>query len=276
VKYYTKQLEIMYYESEGKIELTREVCYELLEIVTQNKSVYRKQRLAIVYDYLSNCDMRLGNYKQAINHAQVAQKYFLKNTANYYTAVDHEFLANFYESDLERSKVLCSLLLRSTKKEMGDFKYAKLLFYQANVFFMQKKYKEALKLLNYKLKLSKDKQGWDVSIRILKIQTLIELGRTDEASAHVISLIKHTERAFADQELKPREKVIIRTLRMLQNAGFISAKIKPKLEQFASQLVYSKNFKWEALSPELIPFEKWLSVFYKLKVKQLESVLEDK
>ncbi len=268
VAYYTKQLEIMYFESMGKVDSTREVCQELLKIISGNKSVFRKTRVAIVYDYLASCDIRLDDFEEAISHAILAQKNFIKNTVNYYAAIEHEFYARFYQSDMPNSQRLNQILLRSVKKETGDFRFAKYLFYQANVLFVLGKHKEAHRLLNFKLQLSKDKQGWDLNIRILKIQTLIEMNRLDEASSQVASLIKHAERSFVAEELKPREKLIIRTLRMLDHEGFSGSRILSKIVQFSQLLSGNKNYNWEPLSSELIPFEQWLSAHYKTGLKK--------
>ncbi|HXC04157.1 MAG TPA: hypothetical protein VNZ86_05350, partial [Bacteroidia bacterium] len=143
-----------------------------------------------------------------------------------------------------------------------DFLFAKYLFYQSNVLYMQHKFKETLRLLNYKLQLSKDKQGWDVSIRILKIQTLIELGRLDEASTQVGSLLKHADRSFSGTELNPREKLIIRILRMLNREGFSESRIRVKIRKTTQMLRDNPAYMWEPLSSELIPFEKWLESHY--------------
>jgi tetratricopeptide (TPR) repeat protein len=264
VSYYTKQLESMYHESMNEVEVTRDVCLALLRIVTSNKSVYRKQRVAIVYDHLASCEIRLGNFDLAVQHAIAAQKNFIRYSANYYTSLEYEFLARFYDQDTERSKILSSSLLKSAKNEMGDFRYAKYLFYQANVLYVQKKYKDANRLLNYKLQLSKDKQGWELSIRILKIQILVDLDRIDEASSQISSLLKHTERSFSKTELKPREKLIIKILRMLDREGFSSSRILSKINGFYENLLDYNSFPWEPISSELVPFEKWLSQRYKL------------
>jgi hypothetical protein len=273
VAYYTKQLEMMYFESEGNVDATREVCQDLLKIVSENKSVFRKTRVAIVYDYMASCDIRLDDFEEAVSHAILAQKHFIKNTANYYTAIEHEFYARFYQSDLTNSQKLNQLLLRSVKKETGDFRFAKYLFYQANVLFALAKHKEAHRLLNFKLQLSKDKQGWDLSIRILKIQTLVEMGRLDEASAQVTSLIKHAERSFVAEELKPREKLIIRTLRMLDHEGFSGTRVLAKIDRFFQLFSTSKNYLWEPLSSELIPFEKWLAVRYRSGSRKTHTLI---
>jgi hypothetical protein len=264
VTYYSKQLEAMYYDSLHKISYSRQAAMEMLYIIKNNKSVFRKQRLAIAYIYLSNCDIRAGEYENAIQNASSARKYCLKNSVNYYGSVDYEFLARFYLSDLTGSQRLSHELLRSVKKEVGDFFFAKYLFYQASVYFALGRYKDTLRQLNFKMQLSKDKQGWDMSIRILKIQTTVEMSNLDDASAQVAALIKHAERAFLNGTLKPREKLILRTLRMLEHDGFSGLRIRQKLFKSYELLRNNVNYCWEPLSSELIPFESWLASHYNL------------
>jgi tetratricopeptide (TPR) repeat protein len=273
VAYYAKHLEIMYYESGNNIETTREVSLEMLRIIKENKSVHRRLRVANIYCKLASCDIRLENYDQAVENALEARKYFIKNTSNFYTAIDFEFLAHFYQHNFDKSKALCLLLLKSTQKEMGDFRYAKYLFYQANVYFMQAKFKEALAVLNFKLELSKDRQGWDLSIRLLKIQALIELDRTDEASTHADSLLKQAGRARVQENLTARSKLIVRILRMLNHEGFSGSRVRAKLEQYYKMLAFNATYSWEPLSSELIPFDRWLATHYRINRKRPPQTL---
>ncbi|MFI5148670.1 MAG: hypothetical protein ACHQRM_02990 [Bacteroidia bacterium] len=264
VFYYTKQLEIMLHDSENDLDAARLASIEMIHIINENKSVYRKQRLAVAYDHLASCEIRSGNYESAVSFALDSRKYCKRNTVNYYAAIEYEFLARFYQDDVIGSHKLSQELLRSVKKEMGDFLFAKYLFYQSNVLYLQNKFRESLRLLNYKLQLSKDKQGWDISIRILKILMLIELGRLDEASTQVGSLLKHADRSFTGSELNPRERLIIRILRMLNREGFSASRIRVKIKKAVAMLQDSPVLAWEPLSSELIPFEKWLESHYSL------------
>jgi tetratricopeptide (TPR) repeat protein len=271
LRYYAKQLEMIYYDAGDEIQKAQQAVMEMLQILKANKSVFKKIRLATAYLFLANCDIRTGDYEKAVDHAVAAKKHFIRNSINYYASLEYEFVARFYQMDLVNSQRLSQELLRSVrqeqdaKQEIGDFLFARYLMYKAYVLFAQKKFKETLSLLNFKLSLTKDKQGWDLSIRILKIQALLELGRTDEAANQVVNLLKHTERSFSKDELKPRENLIIKSLRMLNHEGFSSARVKPKLEKIFTLFKEQKNCAWQSLSPELIPFEKWMASHYKIR-----------
>jgi tetratricopeptide (TPR) repeat protein len=271
VSYYTKLLEVMYYTNDEETAMVRKTSLEVLDICRKNKSVFRRQRLAMAYLYLVQCDIDAGEYAKAVEYAISAKKYSLKNAGNYNASIDFEFHARFYQSDLQNSQRLSQELLRSVKPDPSDFLFAKYLYYQACVYYAQKKYKEALRVLNLKLKISKDRQGWDMSIRILKIQAFVELGRLDEASAHVAALLKHAERSFVDEELKPRERLILRTFRMLEHEGFSGSRVKAKIEKSYNLLCNHKQYRWKPLSSELIPIEKWIASRYKPAKQQLKA-----
>jgi tetratricopeptide (TPR) repeat protein len=264
IVYYIKHLEIMYYEAGKNFVVTREVCLELINIVKKNKSIYSKQRLAVVYGSIAVCDIKLGDYDLAVENALSAQRFSLRNTENYFAALEYEFVARFYQREIEKCKLVCAQLVKSAKKEMGEFRYAKYLFFQANVFYLQGRYKEGLALLNFKLELSKDKLGWDLSIRILRIQLLLEMGRMDEATTQFESLSKHASRSTSEEELKPRDKLILRILRMLNHEGYSGTRIRYKIEQNYKMLTEDKSCSWEPISSEMIPFDQWLATHYKI------------
>jgi len=264
ITYYIKHLEILYYEAGKNFITTREVCLELAELVKEKKSIYSKQRLAVVYGSISACDLRLGDYEQAIENAHLAQKYCIPNTENYYATMEYEFIARFYQRETDKCKAVCAQLVRSTKKEIGDFRYAKYLYFQANVFYLLGRYKEALSLLNFKMELSRDKLGWDISIRILRIQLMLELDRMDEASTQFDSLSKHANRSSTEEGLRPRDKLILRILRMLNHEGYSGTRIRHKITLNYNLLVHDKLYAWEPLSSEMIPFDNWLAERYNL------------
>src|ERR1051326_34304 len=81
IKYYLNFLELDYADknySKGK-----KICIELFDLIKNNKSVYRKNRMGVIYDNLSRCDYYLKNYKDAIQYAQQARKMIVSNSREY-------------------------------------------------------------------------------------------------------------------------------------------------------------------------------------------------
>jgi tetratricopeptide (TPR) repeat protein len=78
VLYYLKNLEMAYYQMLEDYRQARSVCLELLNIVRNNKSVYRKQRIGVVYINLSQCEYYMGEFNNAVQCAREAQDLFPK------------------------------------------------------------------------------------------------------------------------------------------------------------------------------------------------------
>jgi tetratricopeptide (TPR) repeat protein len=273
VAYYIQLLEIRYCMSSDNIAAVKELCNELLEIIRSNRSVYSSQHLADAYMYMGTCHIRLGEYDRAAEDVQCAQKLSARNSENYLAALELEFFARFYQKDIEKSKTVCLKLIKSIKPEPGNFRYSKYLFFQANICFLQGRFSEAQALLNIKFVLPRDKSGWDISVRLMRILLFLEMEKVDEAGMHFISLSRHVSRSSQGNEVDSRTKLILRILRMLYQEGFSVSGILPKLNHLREMLSSQSTCLWEPLSSELIPFERWLKRHYKLNGKTSRAEL---
>jgi tetratricopeptide (TPR) repeat protein len=271
VLFYLKHLEIMYYTGAGNPEVTHDVAIELLEIIKTSKAVHNKSRVGSVYGVLAACHMRMARYAKAIACAKASQRCFIKNSANYFNAMEYEFLANLYLGKTKRSKTICQKMLRSEKKETGDFRSSKYLYYLANICFLQKDFKQCLCILSQKLDLSKDKQGWDIQLRILLIMAMLELGHSDEAENQVFKLEKQAKQL--GDSITLRQKMIVGTLCQLCKAGFSYSQAKSKMLHNLSHLVDFKEYAWDPVGAEQVRFELWLAEKYPAVEKRKKVAL---
>lgn len=262
INYYLKIFEMDYYQLNENHLKARSTCLELLTIVRNNKSVYRKQRVGVVYDHLSRCEYYLGNYKQAAEWAREAQKHFNLGSDNYCVALEQEFYALFAQSHYEPTiEVANKMLNGATQKELGNFRYSKYNVLLANAFFRLGKYNAALNILSHEHEISKDKAGWETGLRILKIMTLIELNKSDEASLAVLNLkqfFKYID-AKDKSQIRPRDKKILNLLLIAERNGFLFSGIPvSQVEKYLSPLHSNDaDYRWEPFTHELIPFHEW-------------------
>jgi hypothetical protein len=272
VGYYLKLLEMAYFENAENYFFAKRSCLELLDIVKNNKSVYRKARLSLVYMNLCHYNIFLHRYKEAIKEVRMAQSLIVSANAYYLTSKEWEFNALFHENHMEEAGLLITSLIKKTSEvsENDDFRLAKYNFYKAAVLFKQGNYKPVLRELNMHLEISKDKEGWGTAIRVLTIMTLIEMDRLDEVSSRLDSLRKHMERNTEKGNTRAREKIIFRILQTLETSGFILKNAEEKKITGYIKLLNSndKIYKWKPLSSELIPFHKWFTDKFALKKKK--------
>ena len=138
-----------------------------------------------------------------------------------------------------------------------DFRIAKLYFYQACIHFKKCKYKECLQIINKAIPLNKDKTGYDIAIRVLRIQCLVELDRFDEATMQIENLRRHVSRNHKKTYTSDRDKLITRTLVLMQKRGFSGKPGKAETELASKLALPSGKYNWKPITPELIRFHEW-------------------
>lgn len=277
VGFYLKFLEQSYFENSKDYNAARDACVEQLAIVNNNVSVYRKRRVGIIYDNIAQYDILIGDYEKAINNTVAAQKHFIKKSVNFYVSKEIEFQALFHSEKYQRAKTASAILINTVASLPGDFRYAKFRFFRANVLFMLMEIKEALKLLSEKQELSKDKAGWDIAIRILTILCHIELENFDLASQLIDGLRKHIDRQGKVAEIRERDKLIARALQLISKRGFAQGQVSEKeLELLRLLASNDKRYKWEALTPEIIPFHQWAIKKYRIALSSAPAPAKEK
>lgn len=261
IKYQLKFLELGYYQLCENHPKARSICLELLDVVRNNKSVYRRQRIGVVYDNLSRCEYYLGHYKQAAEWAREAQKHFNAGSENFCIALEQEFYALFAMERYEEAEAIANKMLSSaTRKELGGFRYAKYNVLLANALFKLRRFNEALHILSQEMEISKDKAGWETGARTLKIMTLIEMLKLDEASLAVLSLKQFFKRADKKTPISLRDKKILNLLLVAERAGFMFSTLNGNTDKYFDALTSSEeNLRWEPFTHELIPFHQWFA-----------------
>jgi tetratricopeptide (TPR) repeat protein len=271
VGYYLKLLQLAYLHNDEDMVKARKVSQELLDIVLENKAVYRKQRVGSAYGNLGQCDIYLGDYQSAVKHAAAFEEHMPVSGVNYAVAKEQKFHALFYSGKLIEAEREVDILLNVTPAKQGDFRVAKFRFYHGCVLFRKGNYKAALKELLQNAELSKDKIGWEIAMRVMIIMTMIELDSLDEAEKQVDSLRKHMDRHDKKSDVQLRDRAILKLFQKLLKRGFNFGK-PDKEEHKLLQLLASskKRYKWEPFSPELIPFHQWYMKKHDLSPADLE------
>jgi len=238
VNYHLKFLEIEYYQMQNNYSKGRSVCLEWLDVVRKNKSVYRRQRVGVVYDNLSRCEFYMGHYRQAREWAREAQKHFNAGSENYCIALEQEFYALFAMEQYGEAITIAEKMISSaTRKELGEFRDAKYHYLLANALFKKERFREALNLLSTERSLSQDKAGWETGARTLKIMTLIEMNLWDEASLAVHSLkqfFHYTEKNGTP--VSPRDKKILNLLLIAERKGFMFTLLNGSADKYMNAL----------------------------------------
>jgi hypothetical protein len=215
---------------------------------------------------LCTCELFLGNYRQAIVHIEKSLSLlWANNKMNYYISLDSLFYAVFHNKEFDRAEKVIVQFFSDENPIRNELRVTKYFHFQACVHFEKKKYKQALEIINKPLPLNKDKTGYDIAIRILRIQCFLELNRDDEASTQIENLRKHVNRNQEKTYTSERDKLIIRVLILMQKRGFTGKQNKTESELIKKLSASAGQNKWTPLGPELIPFHEWQMEFEKIR-----------
>ncbi|HEY6160839.1 MAG TPA: hypothetical protein VI112_06435 [Bacteroidia bacterium] len=270
VGYYLKVIEIRYFNLMEDYLAARNSSIDLLEIIRNNPSVYRRQRVGIAFGNIAECDVFLADYERAVSNLAASQKIFPLKSPNFLFSKELELKAWFYWGKYNEAEKALKVLRENTNMSIGDFRISKYSFYHACILFKQQKYKEALKEVSQHLELSKDKAGWDIALRVLAILCNIELQRLDEAAMQEESLRKHIDRLKKEkQEISQRDILTGRVLHELAKKGFMFSSLPAKtIEKLELLSGTDKKYRWQPLIPEMVPFHNWVAEKAKLGLQK--------
>ncbi|MFN8715094.1 MAG: tetratricopeptide repeat protein [Bacteroidota bacterium] len=259
VGYYLRLFEIAYYQSVFDYEKAKNAGIAMLSLIENNISVYRKSRMGFAWGNISECDIYLGNYPDALISARKSLEFIAPYSADYYVNKQLELDIQLLNGDLENAQQILQELLKTNRLKQGDFRIAKFAYYEACVHFRLGHFKECSRQLSLKYELSKDKLGWEIAIRILRIMTMIELNRHDEAQPMVGNLQKHIERNARKADVNERDRLVLKLFRELDKGGFRFDSLSKATRDILAKLSETdKPWSWKPLSPELIPVHTWL------------------
>lgn len=259
VGYYLRLFELAYYQNIQDYKKAKSAGLEMLELIHNNISVYRKSRMGYAWGNIAECDTYLGNYSQALVSARKSFEFIQPYSSDYFVNKQLEFEIQVLNGELENAQLTLQELQKTNRLKQGDFRIAKFAYYEACVHFRLGHFKECSRQLSLKYELSKDKLGWEIAIRILRIMTMIELNRHDEAQPMVGNLQKHIERNARKADVNERDRLVLKLFRELDKGGFRFDSLSKATRDILAKLSETdKPWSWKPLSPELIPVHTWL------------------
>ena len=146
-------------------------------------------------------------------------------------------------------------------------------FLFASVLVLKKQHSDAHKVLQDTKEIEKDKEGWNLGIRILSIINQLESHKLDIVDLNIESLRKHIERTIKMKAIRKRDVIILKLLAKLSRQGFnFKAVWKKNLKYFDLLASNDPEYRWEMKSPEMIIFHRWFES--KVKGKDYDYVLK--
>lgn len=237
-----------------------EYCNYLVDLVKNNPSINLKIRLGTVYLNYSQNELFNYEFDSALLNAQEGKKCFNEGTYNYNNSLELEFYANFYSGNIKNATTTIETLIQNTKTDKSEFATAKRNYLLACTYFAQKQFIKANRTLQFTSSAEKDKEGWNIGMRIFNIMNTIENAQFDQADLLIMNLRQFIKEALKLKFVPERDKIILEILLELRKQGYDFEKIfKTKHQQLEQLANVRGNHSWQIQSPELIVFHRWVA-----------------
>jgi len=234
-------------------------CLNLLKLQQESPAIKSEMYLAITYKLLAKFSMFIYNFDDALVSILKAQNLDKKTKHNFELSKLTEFFANFYKGAYYEARFIVTELSESSDNEDNNFTHSKYAYYTACCYFLKGKYSDVYKNLAETKEIEKDKEGWNIAVRILGIMNQIENEDFDLADSRIESMRKHIERTMKEKDIRPRFVIILRILRDLMNNAFDFKQIWETRQNYFTLLSNDADemHRWRILSPELVRFDVW-------------------
>lgn len=259
IGYFMRTFEMTSFQLNKEPEKAKEAALAIIDLMDANKVIAFKIRYGVCYSYIAEFEAEMGHYEQAINYINKARPFMGQSVIN--TAVSKRLELNIYilKDDFHKAIEIADDLLKTSPQVTGDFRRDIIFYFKACCHFMLGEYRECARLLGQKFQLTRDKLGWEVNIRFMRIMTLVEQNKPDEAFSMVQSLHKHMERYKQIKDLSERDHMLLMVFRELAREGFAFQRPTDKVYRYLLLLLEKgKPHSWEPLSPELIRIHDWI------------------
>jgi hypothetical protein len=253
-------------------KMAEEISFRQLQLYQESPAVYLKARVAGSYLNLGNNQMYLYKFKEAHENIVASYPVYSAYSLNFYIAKEIEFYVHYYSGNLTRALDLINEIIIKGQKHSSSFQTSKRSFLLASVLLLNKCNREAHKVLQDTKEIEKDKEGWNLGIRILSIINQLETEKLDLVDLNIESLRKHIERTIKMKAVRKRDVIILKLLAKLSRQGFNFRQVWKKNQKYFELLASNDpEYRWEMKSPEMVIFHRWFEA--KVYGKEYDYVL---
>lgn len=260
VNYYLHFFEMWLFEFKKNYKKALDACEKLNSLMLKHKHIRRPDRQGFIFKNLNQYYTHLSNYPQALKIIDKAEPYLIPKSTNEIRLNIERFKVSFYAGKLKLAQKYLDKFLNGQLVDFTAFERSKSKYYEICLRFQQKQFKEAFLLLSKPMEIEKDKERWNIAVRIITIMINIELKDFKTASRNLQALRKFLARNKSNDKISKRDILIIATLRELEKKDFIFREENLIINKMLKQLsAPNTKLSWEHFTPEMVKFHEWLA-----------------
>ena len=256
VGYHYYYIKVLHHQMHNEWTEARMFALDFLRLIEDEQSVYSSSRVAEANMQLANINLQTGFYDDAIHHSKSAADLYKKGLFNELQAIEWLFFSYYRNGDYKQAHATIKRAKEHPKYNANKLTPAKWDYYVANLFFAERKFKEAADMLIRYSELMKDRAGWLLGHKILELMCMIELGEIDIMDYRAESFRKLLQRQ-KDENID-RSKAILKVLETFIKTGSNFKKTREAEKKRLEQLKEGKDeYAWDPIGFELVRFDEW-------------------
>lgn len=258
VRMYQYLLEMEMYQQLEDFDNVDKEGQEFVAFVRKSKAIYGKERVGSIYSQLAENKIKSYDFIGALEYCKEGIKYFKNKNLNYYGLKELEVEAYYYLGSFNELEKMILKLSEESFYQQFDYRRTKLRYYLGMVYFLKGEFKKAKFEFNDTREIEKDKEGWNIWIRIMRILCDVEMERYNLIDYDIDSFRRYIYRISQRRDVRGRDEIILKTLVTLEKKSFnFNKSYKSDTLLFSQlELMNDKN-RWKVDSPELIIYHQW-------------------
>lgn len=231
---------------------------DFLYFVKRSEALYGKNRIGLIYLQLAENRFKTIDFEQVLNYCEEGLGFFVNKTLNYYLIRELQLEVLFYLNRIEELKNTIIKLSQLDFYSEFDYRRTKLRYFLGMGYFTLKDYKSAKVEFNDTKEIEKDKEGYNVWIRIMRIMCDIETEKYSLIDYDIENFRKYIERTSQRKDIRTRDSLILQSLISLERNQFdFSKTYKKEAALFERLASMEDHLRWKIDSPELILYHQW-------------------
>ncbi|MBI3503145.1 MAG: hypothetical protein HY063_15265 [Bacteroidetes bacterium] len=165
----------------------------------------------------------------------------------------------FYQRKYQEAMRLLNKIIKKLPEDAEPVRVSRLHFIRACILFAQENKEAAKKIMERKLYIRKDKTGWNIAVRMLELMLL-----TEEKSVRSFRMAKHLKKFLLTQEKKStRDTMLAALFFQMSKNNFMFRNYKEQFRRTQKLFSMQKGkYAWNPLGHELIKYDAWLKKIY--------------
>ena len=247
-----------FFQIKGDFQQALDFAYKYLDILQKEASIHSPSKVISAYVQLAKISIQLGNNVEARQFCKLVFEGYPEDGMNYLVGLELTFRLAFYTQEYQEALSYIQSAFANKNMEASKLLAAKWHYFHACVLFQIGDFNQAYHKLNETTPLLSDKYGMNISIRVLEIMILFELGHIDLLETKILNMRQFIKRTQQKKELF-RPSMLIKILmewykqdyRFDESLSSASDKLKALAE-------YHKETPFRTTDFELVRLEKWM------------------